>query len=173
MTNKHTLSVLVENKPGVLSRVAGLFTRRAFNITSLAVGETEHPEISRMTVVVEADHLPLEQITKQLNKLVNVLKVVELDPESSVQREMLLVKIAADDSNRAQVLQVVELFRAHVVDVNPTSVVIQTIGSSSKVKALLAALEPYGIREIVQSGAVAIGRGPRSITDQLKEAQRG
>lgn len=169
MSTRHTLSVLVENKPGVLTRVAALFARRAFNIHSLAVGETEDPRISRMTVVVDAAELPIEQVTKQLNKLVNVLKIVELDPAAAVERQLLLVKVSANDSSRANVLQIVDLFRAHVVDVSPTSVVIETVGSESKVKALLGALQPYGVKEIVQSGAVAITRGPRSMTDQLKE----
>src|SRR5690606_19778235 len=121
---RHTLSVLVENKPGVLTRVAALFARRAFNIHSLAVGPTEHPEISRITVVVDVDTNPLEQVTKQLNKLVNVIKIVELTPSASVQRELLLVKVKADDASRTAVLQVVELFRAHVVDVSPEAVTI-------------------------------------------------
>ncbi len=164
--SRHTLAVLVENTPGVLARVSGLFARRAFNIHSLAVGPTEHEEISRMTVVIDADDLPLEQVTKQLNKLVNVIKIVQLDPEASVERELLLVKVHADDQTRTGVLQVVELFRAHVVDVVPDTVTIESIGSSSKLKALLAALEPYGIREIVQSGSVAIARGSRSLTDR-------
>lgn len=166
---RHTLSVLVENKPGVLTRVAALFARRAFNIRSLAVGETEHPEISRITIVVDASEVPLEQVTKQLNKLVNVIKIVELEASSAVERELMLIKVKADDKIRTQVLQVVDLFRAHVVDVNPETVIIETIGSSSKHQALLESLEPYGIREIVQSGCVAIGRGSRSITDQIKE----
>ena len=169
MSEKHTLSVLVENKPGVLTRVSALFTRRGFNIDSLAVGPTEHEDISRITVIADAEGLAMEQVTKQLNKLVNVLKIVELDPDTSVERELYLIKVHADDANRTAVLQVVDLFRAHVVDVAPTSVVIETIGSESKVKALLTALQPYGVKEIVQSGAVAITRGPRSITDQLKE----
>lgn len=169
MTQTHTLSVLVENKPGVLTRVAALFARRAFNIKSLAVGETEHPEVSRMTIIVKADEQPFEQVTKQLNKLVNVLKVVELAAEDSVERRLLLIKVRADEERRTGVLQVVDLFRAHVVDVQPESVVIESIGSLSKLEALVAALEPYGVTEIVQSGAVAIGRGPRSTTDQLKE----
>lgn len=173
MTTRHTLSVLVENKPGVLARVSALFARRAFNIHSLAVGPTEHPDVSRITVVADAADLPLEQVTKQLNKLVNVLKIVELAPDASVQRELLLVKVRADETTRTAVIQVVDLFRAHVVDVNTDTVVIETIGSDAKLQALLAALTPYGIREIVQSGTVAIGRGPRSITDQLKENNRG
>lgn len=169
MTQTHTLAVLVENKPGVLTRVAALFARRAFNIKSLAVGETEHPEVSRMTIIVAADDAPFEQVTKQLNKLVNVLKVVELDPEDKVERRLLLIKVRADESRRTGVLQVVDLFRAHVVDVQSETVVIESIGSLSKLEALVRALEPYGVTEIVQSGAVAIGRGSRSITDQLKE----
>ena len=169
MANRHTLAVLVENKPGVLTRVAALFARRAFNIKSLAVGETEHPEISRMTIIVDADEAPLEQVVKQLNKLVNVLKVVEMEPEESVERRPLLMKVAAGDATRTGVLQIVELFRAHVVDVQHDSVVIESVGSLSKLEALLAALEPFGVSELVQSGAVAIGRGSRSITDQLKE----
>lgn len=167
--SRHTLSVLVENKPGVLTRVAGLFARRAFNIHSLAVGPTEHDEISRITVVVDVDELPLEQVTKQLNKLVNIIKIVELEPEASVQRELLLVKVRADMSTRSHVLEVVELFRAHVVDVVPDAVTIEATGNGAKLDALLAALEPFGIREIVQSGTVAIGRGARSITDRALE----
>ncbi len=170
--SRHTLSVLVENSPGVLARVAGLFARRAFNIHSLAVGPTEHPTISRMTVVVDADDLPLEQVTKQLNKLVNVIKIVQLEPEASVQRELLMVKVKADDATRTSVLQVVDLFRAHVVDVVPDTVTIEAIGSESKLDALLAALEPYGIKEIVQSGAVAIARGSRSLTDRAERNWR-
>ena len=169
MTNRHTLAVLVENKPGVLTRVAALFARRAFNIKSLAVGETEHPEVSRMTIIVDADSAPIEQVVKQLNKLINVLKVVELEPEESVERRLLLMKVQADETRRTSVLQIVDLFRAHVVDVQPESVVIESIGSLPKLEALLRALEPYGVTELVQSGAVAIGRGSRSITDQLKE----
>ncbi len=166
---RHTLSVLVENKPGVLTRVAGLFARRSFNIHSLAVGPTEHEEISRITVVVDVDSLSLEQVTKQLNKLVNVIKIVELEDESSVRRELLLVKVKADAALRTGVLEVVDLFRAHVVDVSTETVVIEAIGSPSKLAALLASLDPYGVREIVQSGTVAIGRGPRSITDRALE----
>ena len=169
MTNRHTLAVLVENKPGVLTRVAALFARRAFNIKSLTVGETKHPEISRMTIIVDADSAPIEQVVKQLNKLINVLKVVELEPEDSVERRLLMMKVQADETRRTSVLQIVDLFRAHVVDVQPESVVIESIGSLSKLEALLRALEPYGVTELVQSGAVAIGRGSRSITDQLKE----
>lgn len=167
--SRHTLSVLVENKPGVLTRVAALFARRAFNIHSLAVGPTEHEAVSRMTVVVDVDELPLEQVTKQLNKLVNVLKIVELESQSSVQRELLLVKVRADDVTRTAVLQVVELFRAHIVDVCADAVTIEATGGPDKIAALLAVLEPYGVREIVQSGMVAIGRGGRSMSDRALE----
>ncbi|MFN2496496.1 MAG: acetolactate synthase small subunit [Pseudonocardiaceae bacterium] len=162
--SKHTLSVLVENKPGVLARVAGLFSRRGFNIHSLAVGPTESPDISRMTIVVAVDELPLEQVTKQLNKLVNVIKIVELDPELAVQRELLLVKVRADATVRSQVLEMVQLFRAKVIDVAPEALTIEATGTADKLEALLRMLEPYGIREMVQSGLVAIGRGPRAIT---------
>lgn len=167
MSTRHTLSVLVENKPGVLTRVAALFARRAFNIHSLAVGETEDPRISRMTVVVDAAELPIEQVTKQLNKLINVLKIVELDPAAAVERQLLLVKVSANDSSRANVLQIVDLFRAHVVDVVPDAVTVEATGSDAKVEAFLTVLEPYGIREIVQSGAVAITRGARSLSERV------
>ena len=162
--NKHTLSVLVENKPGVLARVAGLFSRRGFNIDSLAVGETEHKGISRITIVVDVADSPLEQVTKQLNKLVNVLKIVELDPDDSVQRELLLIKVRAERPMRTQVLETVNLFRARVVDVAPDTLTIEATGTADKLEALLRDLEPYGIKELVQSGLVAIGRGSRSIT---------
>jgi acetolactate synthase I/III small subunit len=164
--HKHTLSVLVENKPGVLARIAGLFSRRGFNIDSLAVGPTEHPEVSRMTVVVDVEDLPLEQVTKQLNKLVEVLKVVELDHNASVQREILLVKVRADMQTRSHILETAALFRAKVVDVATDAVTIEATGSSDKLDALLRILEPFGIRELVQSGRVAISRGSRSITDR-------
>ncbi|MEP7765056.1 acetolactate synthase small subunit [Sanguibacter sp. 25GB23B1] len=166
---RHTLSVLVENKPGVLTRIAGLFARRSFNIHSLAVGPTEHEDLSRVTVVVDVDELPLEQVTKQLNKLVNVIKIVELDPAAAVQRELMLVKVRADLANRTHVLEVVQLFRAHVVDVVPDAVTIEATGNPEKLAALLGALEPFGIREIVKSGTVGIGRGARSITDRALE----
>ncbi|HEX6967259.1 MAG TPA: acetolactate synthase small subunit [Micromonosporaceae bacterium] len=162
--SKHTLSVLVENKPGVLARVAGLFSRRGFNIDSLAVGETENPQVSRMTIVVNAESASLEQVTKQLNKLVNVLKIVELDPAESVTRELVLVKVRADRSTRSQVLDTVTLFRARVVDVAPDTLTIEATGTADKLDALLRDLEPFGIKEMVQSGLVAIGRGSRSIT---------
>ena len=165
--SKHTLSVLVENKPGVLARVAGLFSRRGFNIDSLAVGETEHAQISRITIVVNVEDSPLEQVTKQLNKLVNVLKIVELDPSSSVQRELVLVKVRADLQTRSHVLETVQLFRAKVVDVAPDTVTVEATGTGDKLAALLRVLEPFGIKEMVQSGMVAVGRGSRSITSPV------
>jgi acetolactate synthase-1/3 small subunit len=161
---RHTLSVLVENKPGVLARVASLFSRRGFNIDSLAVGPTEHPEISRMTIVVNVEGLPLEQVTKQLNKLINVIKIVELEPAASVQRELVLIKVRADLATRSHVLETVQLFRAKVVDVATDAVTIEATGTADKLEALIRVLEPFGIKELVQSGMVAIGRGARSIT---------
>ena len=164
--SRHTLSVLVENKPGVLARIAGLFSRRGFNIDSLAVGPTEHPEVSRMTIVVNVEDSPLEQVTKQLNKLVEVLKIVELDNDAAVTRELLLVKVKADGENRRQVLETVQLFRAKVVDVATDAVTIEVTGDAGKLDAFLRVIEPLGVRELVQSGMVAIGRGSRSITDR-------
>ncbi|MFU8947125.1 acetolactate synthase small subunit [Mycetocola zhadangensis] len=163
----HVLSLLVEDKPGLLTRVAGLFARRGFNIESLAVGRSEVPGLSRITVVVTVEGLPLEQITKQLNKLVNVIKIVELDPAQSVQREHLLIKVRVDNTTRSQVLEAVNLFRARVVDVATDAVVIEVTGDSGKTNALLKVLEPYGIKEMAQSGLLAIGRGSKSITERV------
>ena len=163
----HVLSLLVEDKPGLLTRVAGLFARRGFNIESLAVGKSEIEGLSRITVVVDVDELPLEQVTKQLNKLINVIKIVELDPTTSVAREHLLIKVRVDNSNRSQILEAVTLFRAHVVDVATDALVIETTGDSAKVQAFLRLLEPFGIKEIAQSGLLAIGRGSKSITERV------
>ena len=163
-TTIHTISVLVNDAPGLLTRTAALFSRRGFNIESLAVGPTEHAAISRMTIVVSVEDSPLEQVTKQLNKLVNVLKIVELDPSASVQRELLLVKVKADLSTRSHVLETVQLFRAKVVDVAADAVTIEATGTTDKLAALIRVLEPFGIRELVQSGMVAVARGSRSMT---------
>lgn len=163
----HVLSLLVEDRPGLLTRVAGLFARRGFNINSLAVGPTEIAGLSRITVVVDVEDLPLEQVTKQLNKLVNVIKIVELDPDASVQREHLLIKVRVDNSTRSQILEAVTLFRARVVDVATDALVIEVTGDSGKVQAFLRVLDPYGIKEIAQSGLLAIGRGPKSITERV------
>ncbi len=168
--NRHTLSVLVENKPGVLARVAMLFSRRGFNIESLAVGPTEHADVSRMTIVVNVEDSPLEQVSKQLNKLVNVLKIVELDDGASVQRELLLAKVRADAGTRGAVLETAQLFRARIVDVATDAVIIEATGTRDKLEALVRVLEPFGIREMVQSGLVAVGRGSRSITDRSLRA---
>jgi acetolactate synthase-1/3 small subunit len=158
----HVLSLLVEDKPGLLTRVAGLFARRGFNIESLAVGKSEIEGLSRITVVVDVEELPLEQVTKQLNKLVNVIKIVELDPEQSVLREHLLIKVRVDNTTRSQILEAVNLFRARVVDVATDALVVEVTGDSGKIQALLRVLEPYGIKEIAQSG-----RGSKSITDRV------
>ncbi|WP_168916239.1 acetolactate synthase small subunit [Microcella flavibacter] len=163
----HVLSLLVEDKPGLLTRVAGLFARRGFNITSLAVGTTEVPGLSRITVVVEVEGLPLEQVTKQLNKLINVLKIVELDPGQSVQREHMLIKVRVDNTTRSQILEATTLFRARVVDVATDALVIEVTGDTAKVEAMLRVLEPYGIKEIAQSGLLAIGRGSKSISERV------
>ncbi|GAB2451418.1 acetolactate synthase-1/3 small subunit [Conyzicola lurida] len=163
----HVLSLLVEDKPGLLTRVAGLFARRGFNIESLAVGKSEIPGLSRITVVVDVEELPLEQVTKQLNKLVNVIKIVELDPGQSVTREHMLIKVRVDNTTRSQVLEAVTLFRARVVDVATDALVIETTGDSGKIQAFLRILEPYGIKEIAQSGLLAIGRGSKSITERV------
>jgi acetolactate synthase I/III small subunit len=171
--SRHTLSVLVENKPGVLVRIAGLFSRRGFNIDSLAVGPTEHEEISRMTIVVNCDERPLEQVTKQLNKLINVIKIVELEQGFAVQRELMLIKVRADSESRSKVLETVQLFRAKVVDVALDAVTVEATGNREKLDALIRVLEPFGIKELVQSGMVAVGRGGRSITDRaLRPVER-
>ena len=163
----HVLSLLVEDKPGLLTRVAGLFARRGFNIESLAVGHSEIEGLSRITVVVDVEEFPLEQVTKQLNKLINVIKIVELDPAQSVHREHLLVKVRVDNTTRSHVLEAVSLFRARVVDVATDALVIEVTGDSGKIQALLRVLEPYGIKEIAQSGLLAIGRGGKSITERV------
>ena len=163
----HVLSLLVEDKPGLLTRVAGLFARRGFNIESLAVGASEIEGLSRITVVVDVEELPLEQVTKQLNKLINVIKIVELDPATSVAREHMLIKVRVDNSTRSQVLEAVTLFRARVVDVATDALVIEVTGNTAKLQAFLRILEPYGIKEIAQSGLLAIGRGSKSITERV------
>jgi acetolactate synthase-1/3 small subunit len=163
----HVLSLLVEDKPGLLTRVAGLFARRGYNIHSLAVGTTEVEGLSRITLVIDVADSPLEQVTKQLNKLINVLKIVELEPGQSVQREHMLVKVRIDQSTRSQILEAVNLFRARVVDVAPDSLVIEVTGDTQKISALLKVLEPFGIKEIAQSGLLAMGRGSKSISERI------
>jgi acetolactate synthase I/III small subunit len=156
---KHTLSVLVENKPGVLARVAGLFARRGFNIDSLAVGVTEKPDISRMTVVVDVEEHYLEQVYKQLNKLINVIKVVDLPDENSVQRELVLAKVKADSKTRAEVIEIVEIFRGKILDVGKGTVSIEVTGPGSKLRAFEDLLRPYGLVELVRTGTIALPRG--------------
>ena len=166
MSQTHTLSVLVENSPGVLARIASLFSRRGYNIDSLAVGPTENPDISRMTIVIDVEGHALEQVIAQLDKLINVISITELDPMTSVQRELLLVKVSTTPENRSQVLETVQLFRAKVVDVAQDAVTIEATGNAEKIQALLRVLEPYGIEELVQSGLVAMERGLR-ITEKF------
>jgi acetolactate synthase-1/3 small subunit len=156
---KHTLSVLVENKPGVLSRVAGLFTRRGFNIDSLAVSPTETPERSRMTITVDTSRFPVEQMTKQLDKLINVIKIRDLDPENMVARELALVKVRADATTRGEVIQLVEIFDARIVDVTSESLTVQVTGETDELVNFEQLLRPFGLIELVKTGVVALGRG--------------
>jgi acetolactate synthase-1/3 small subunit len=165
--SKHVLSLLVEDKPGILTRVAALFARRGFNIESLAVGTTEVAGLSRITVVVAVEGAPLEQVTKQLNKLINVIKVVELEADQAVQRDHMLIKVKTDSSTRSQVLEAVTLFRARVIDVVSDAVIIEVTGDTAKCAAFIKVLEPYGIKELVQSGVLAMGRGSKSISEKI------
>lgn len=158
---KHTLSVLVENKSGVLSRVASLFSRRGYNIDSLAVGVTEDPEISRITLVVHGDDRVLEQVTKQLNKLVDVIKVSDFSSDDAVERELALIKVSADSENRAEIVQIADIFRAKVIDVSPKSMVIEVTGDDGKVDAIEKLLRQFGIKEVVRTGKIAMVRGPK------------
>lgn len=160
---RHTLSVLVQDVEGIISRVTGMFSRRGYNLISLVSAKTEVEGINRLTIVVDANDIVTEQVTKQLNKLIHVLKVVELDKETTISRAIMLVKVSANNDNRAQVVGAVDIFRARVVDVAPESVVIEATGTPGKLRALLDVLEPFGIRELIQSGRVALGRGPKSM----------
>ena len=164
---RHTLSVLVENRPGVLARIAGLFARRGFNINSLSVSPTERPEISRITVTADVDVVPLEQIIKQLNKLLHVLKIVNLDPNTTVERELVLIKVSANASTRSDVLEIVRLFRVGVVDVHPQSLTIEATGTEGKINALISLLDQYGVIESVRSGSVAVTRGPKALSEKV------
>jgi acetolactate synthase-1/3 small subunit len=161
----HTLSVLVENKPGVLAHVAGLFSRRAFNISSLAVGPTHDERVSRITVVVDGASTPVDQVSKQLEKLVRVLKVVELSDGAAVERELALIKVRVDPALRGQLLEVAGVFGAAVVDMSPTTVVLEAVSSPAKLDALLAMLDAYGTCELVRTGRIALARGAGVITD--------
>lgn len=156
---QHMLSVLVENKPGVLARISGLFARRGFNIDSLAVGETEDPSVSRMTIVCSAEGKPLDQITKQLDKLVNVLRIAELPHDDSVSRELAMIKVGVGAGKRAEVLEIAEIFRAKVLDVDPDALTIEATGAPEKILALEEILRAYGIVEMVRTGRIALARG--------------
>ncbi|MGZ8873923.1 MAG: acetolactate synthase small subunit [Halobacteriota archaeon] len=160
---RHTLSVLVQNKPGVLARTAGLFSRRGYNIESLTVGVTENENVSRMTIVVAGDDTVVEQVTKQLNKLIEVIKVSDLTKESYVDRELVLIKVTADSSNRGEIMQLVDVFRARIVDVAAKSLIIEVTGDAEKITALIDTLKQFGIKEIVRTGTLALGRGPKVI----------
>jgi len=156
---KHTLSILVENKPGVLTRVAGLFARRGFNIESLAVGLSEDPQLSRITIVIDGDEHPVDQVTKQLHKLINVLKIRDLEPDGAVSAELLLVKVAGDGDKRTEALQIAEIFKAKIVDVDRRALTLRVVGTNDKLEALLELLQPLGILEVVRTGTIAMARG--------------
>jgi acetolactate synthase, small subunit len=160
-TKVHTLSVLVVNRPGVLTHVSGLFSRRGYNIDSLTVGVTENPEISRMTIVAHGDEHVIEQVTKQLNKLIDIIKVVEVAPGESVYRELALLKVAATAKNRSEVIQITDIFRAKIVDVSADSIIIEITGSGDKIDALEEMMRPFGIKEMVRTGKVALVRGAK------------
>ncbi len=156
---RHTLAVLVENKYGVLARVAGLFSRRGYNIDSLAVGVTEDPTISRMTIVVRGDDHVVEQVTKQLNKLIDVIRVTDLSSDESVERELALIKVNADATNRAEIIQIVDIFRARIIDVAARSLTVEITGDEGKIQAIQKLLKPFGIKEMVRTGRIALNRG--------------
>jgi len=156
---KHTISVLVENKPGVLARISGLFSARGFNIDSLAVGETEQQDISRMTIVVKGDERILEQVMKQLNKLIDVIKVTDFVGQSHVERDLVLIKVNAGKAKRSEILEIVDIFRAKIVDVAANSLIVEMTGDEEKIFALVNMLKPFGIKETVRTGIVAMGRG--------------
>ena len=160
---RHTISVLMNNRFGVLSRVSGLFSSRGFNIESLNVAETSDPEVSRMTIVTRGDNVKIEQITKQLNKLVDVIKVVDLTEEKFIDRELLLVKMNAEVRVREEILRIVDLFRAKVVDVSPSTYTIEITGDEGKITGFLDLLAPLGIKEVVRSGRIAVSRGNKSL----------
>lgn len=158
---KHTLSVMVENKPGVLTRVAGLFARRGYNIDSLAVGRTEDPDVSRMTIVVEGDERVIEQVTKQLHKLVDVIKLTDMTNDEYVERELILLKVNADPISRVEIMQIVDIFRARIVDIGRNSLIIECTGDEGKINAIESALRPFGLRELMRTGKIALARGPK------------
>jgi len=166
----HTISVLVEDRPGVLTRVAGLFAARGYNINSLAVGPTDTPGISRMTVVVDVETKPLEQVTKQLNKLINVIKIFEHDQGSAVERELMLVKVRAGGDARQRIMEVATVFRVNIVDVTSATVTLEATGKPEKLEALLSLLEDFGIVELCRTGRIALARGDRGIRERALKA---
>jgi acetolactate synthase I/III small subunit len=169
---KHTIAVLVENKFGVLSRVAGLFSARGYNIESLSVGETLDPSVSRMTLVVHGDEFVIEQVMKQLHKLIDVIKVSDLTDDTHVERELMLIRVNAEPQYRAEILRTADIFRARAVDVTPTSFVLEATGDEGKLEALLELLRPMGIQEVVRTGKVAITRGPKTRARKVADAPR-
>ena len=165
---KHTVAVLVENRPGVLTRVSGLFSRRGFNIESLAVGVTENADTSRMTIVVSGDDKVLEQVMKQLNKLIDVIRVSDIPPEDSVNRELALIKVGVDSTTRAEVMQIVDIFRAKIVDVGVKSLIVEVTGDESKINAIEQLLRQFGVKEMVRTGKVAMNRGAKVVQSEKK-----
>lgn len=159
---RHTISILVDNEFGVLSKVAGLFSGRGFNIESLCVAETLDPKVSRMTIVTTGDDQIVEQITKQLNKLINVIKVSDLTAEEHIERELAMIKVNVDAKDRAEILSIVDIFRAKVIDVSPITYTIEMTGDNEKVKAIMELLKPFGIKEIVRTGKIAVARSPKT-----------
>ena len=160
---RHTLSVLVEDRHGVLTRVAGMFSRRGYNIDSLTVGVTEDPTVSRMTIVVKGDDEVLEQVTKQLNKLIEVIRVIDLKSEETVERELAMIKVKSDVSNRSEIMQIADIFRARIIDVAPRSMIIEITGDETKIEAIEQLLRPFGIKEMVRTGKIALKRGAKSV----------
>lgn len=160
---KHTIAAIVENKPGVLVRIAALFSRRGFNIDSLTVGTTENPDYARMTITVEGDEIILEQVTKQLNKLINVIRVSELLPSESVERELAIIKVAARKEDRSEIMQIVSVFRAKIIDVSPRSMIVEVTGSEDKVEAMVRLLRQFGIKEMARTGKVSMTRGAKVV----------
>jgi acetolactate synthase-1/3 small subunit len=158
---RHTISVLVENRFGVLARVAGLFSGRGYNIDSLCVGETDDPTISRMTIVTNGDNRIIEQIEKQLNKLIDVIKVMDVTKEEHVERELVLIKIASDETQRARVLEIVEIFRGKIIDVSPKTMTMEITGDEGKINGITEMLKPFGIKELIRTGKVAVVRGEK------------
>ena len=160
---KHTIAVIVENKSGVLTRIAGLFSRRSFNIDSLSVGATDNPEYSRMTITVHGDRDVLEQVIKQLSKLINVIRVSEMEAGESIERELAIIKVSADKESRSEIMQIVNIFRAKIIDVSHRSMIIEVTGDEEKIDAIVQLLRQFGIKEMARTGKVSMVRGARVI----------